>query len=409
MNDSTDTILFNVNGRDIEVKNPDPETMGLTGTKIGCEEGACGSCTVVIGKWNEDKKKAHYSAVNACLYPLFLADNCLVLTVEGIGNPQKMHPIQERLAKGHGTQCGFCSPGFIMSAYALFRNNPSPTKFDVDMAIKGNYCRCTGYRPIIEAFYSFTNGGCCQGKNGNKCPCKAALGGTNGFQNNTTNGAEKSHPDGRLVSLNDLPNIDPTQEFIFPPSLLLRPPAKSLHLIGDRVELFSPVKEDQLWTLPISENTRVISSGMITRLVAVTKPKMKETWHSIHRIPEYSSFSLTDDAIIVGSSLSVAKMMQLVEVYAQNGEIFTLKMDDFIVSYFNLKSKMYIKSVKIPRKLAGKMFTLKHGARIGGDEPIVNFAAILKESDKIDEARVTFGLHERPFLAKNISEFLVGK
>ncbi|KAK6056029.1 2Fe-2S iron-sulfur cluster-binding domain protein [Cooperia oncophora] len=78
-----------------------------------------------------------YIAINSCVYPLYMADRCLVLTIEGIGNPKKLHPLQERLACIQGTQCGFCYPGFVMAAYALLRNNPSPSLHDINQAIKG--------------------------------------------------------------------------------------------------------------------------------------------------------------------------------------------------------------------------------------------------------------------------------
>ncbi|TKR80135.1 hypothetical protein L596_014256 [Steinernema carpocapsae] len=105
-------------------------------------------------------------------------DDCLVITVEGVRSPERMHAVQERLVLNYGTQCGFCSPGFVMSMYALLRNNPEPTKTQIDMAIKGNLCRCAGYRPIVESFYTLSKEfKCCQG-NGNVCPCKSVDTGT---------------------------------------------------------------------------------------------------------------------------------------------------------------------------------------------------------------------------------------
>ncbi|KAK6033194.1 2Fe-2S iron-sulfur cluster-binding domain protein [Ostertagia ostertagi] len=165
-------IQFNVNGKDVSVQRVDPETtlasylrnqLGLTGAKLSCECGACGACTVVIGKWDHKLGKAKYTAVNACVFPLYMAHHSLVLTIEGIGNPKKIHPIQDRLARIHGSQCGFCSPGFVMAAYALLRTNPNPTVHEMNQAIKGNLCRCTGYRPFLEALYSFTENGCSNG------------------------------------------------------------------------------------------------------------------------------------------------------------------------------------------------------------------------------------------------------
>uniref|UniRef100_A0A3B5AEM3 Xanthine dehydrogenase n=1 Tax=Stegastes partitus TaxID=144197 RepID=A0A3B5AEM3_9TELE len=128
--------------------------LGLTGTKLGCAEGGCGACTVMLSRY--DPASDHY-AVNACLAPVCSLHLVAVTTVEGIGSvARKLHPVQERLARSHGSQCGFCSPGIVMSMYALLRNRPTPRMADVEEAFQGNLCRCTGYRPILEGFKTFT-------------------------------------------------------------------------------------------------------------------------------------------------------------------------------------------------------------------------------------------------------------
>ena len=127
-----------------------------------------------------------------------------VITIEGIGNTKRPHPTQERIAKGNGSQCGFCTPGIVMSLYAMLRNNDSPTKHDVEEAFDGNLCRCTGYRPILDAANTFSveqmfpngkpaaNGdsGCCGGSDTSGGCCKSETNGTNGTPNGTngTNG-----------------------------------------------------------------------------------------------------------------------------------------------------------------------------------------------------------------------------
>ncbi|XP_021894093.1 xanthine dehydrogenase 1-like [Carica papaya] len=92
------------------------ENIGLTGTKLGCGEGGCGACTVMVSHYDQVKKKCVHYAVNACLAPLYSVEGMHVITVEGVGNRKRgLHPIQESLARAHGSQCGFCTPGFIMS------------------------------------------------------------------------------------------------------------------------------------------------------------------------------------------------------------------------------------------------------------------------------------------------------
>lgn len=123
---------------------------GLAGTKISCNEGGCGACTVVMSDGTNDV------SINSCLRPLAACNGKHITTVEGIGSEKKgLHPIQQRLADADGTQCGYCSPGFVMNMYSLLENNPKPTEEEIENYFDGNICRCTGYRPIFTAFKSF--------------------------------------------------------------------------------------------------------------------------------------------------------------------------------------------------------------------------------------------------------------
>ena len=117
------------------------EDLKLTGTKEGCGEGECGSCTVIMGG----------KTVNSCLVPAMEADNQEIITIEGLADGEKLHPIQEAFVKHSGMQCGFCTPGMIISAKALLEENPNPTEEDMREGISGNFCRCTGYTKIFES------------------------------------------------------------------------------------------------------------------------------------------------------------------------------------------------------------------------------------------------------------------
>jgi carbon-monoxide dehydrogenase small subunit len=122
------------------------DDLGLTGTKKGCDQGECGSCTVIFnGK-----------AVNSCLVLAVEAEGKDVLTIEGLAKGTKLHPIQEALINHGAIQCGFCTPGMIMSAKVLLDKNPNPTEKEVRDAIGGNLCRCTGYVKIVEAILAAT-------------------------------------------------------------------------------------------------------------------------------------------------------------------------------------------------------------------------------------------------------------
>lgn len=117
------------------------EDMGLTGTNVGCEHGSCGACTVLL-----DGK-----SVRACLLLAVQANNHEVMTVEGLVHSGEMHPLQQAFWEKQGLQCGFCTPGFLMTAYELLQRNPDPTEEEIRSAISGNTCRCTGYKHIVDA------------------------------------------------------------------------------------------------------------------------------------------------------------------------------------------------------------------------------------------------------------------
>ena len=117
------------------------DRLGLTGTKEGCGNGNCGTCTVLVDG----------AAVCACLMLALEAPGRDIVTIEGIANGGRLHPIQQALVDLNGTQCGFCTPGIVLSAKALLDANPAPTEPDIRHAIAGNLCRCTGYGKIVEA------------------------------------------------------------------------------------------------------------------------------------------------------------------------------------------------------------------------------------------------------------------
>jgi len=117
------------------------EDLKLTGTKEGCGHGECGSCTVIMGG----------KTVNSCLVPALEADGQEVLTIEGLSEGDNLHPIQKAFVEHSGMQCGFCTPGMIISTKALLDRKPDPSEWEIREALAGNFCRCTGYTKIVES------------------------------------------------------------------------------------------------------------------------------------------------------------------------------------------------------------------------------------------------------------------
>ncbi len=143
-------VKFKLNGNQIRMMIEDHwtllhllrEELGLTGTKEGCGSGECGACTVIVDGM----------AVNSCLYSAVEVDGADVLTIEGLAAADgTLHPLQKSFVENGGIQCGFCSPGMILSAKALLDENPNPSDAEIKHALAGNLCRCTGYVPIFES------------------------------------------------------------------------------------------------------------------------------------------------------------------------------------------------------------------------------------------------------------------
>ncbi|KAM9382679.1 xanthine dehydrogenase/oxidase isoform 1-T1 [Phaethornis superciliosus] len=347
-----DELVFFVNGKKVVEKHVDPETtlltylrrkLGLCGTKLGCGEGGCGACTVMISKYDPFRKKILHYTANACIFPVCALHHVAVTTVEGIGNTKsRLHPAQERIAKSHGSQCGFCTPGIVMSMYTLLRNQPEPKMEDIEDAFQGNLCRCTGYRPILEGYRTFAKDLNCCGRvaNGTGCCCKERENSTNGGccggKANGPSCCMKGKDDSVTMVSSSLFNSsefqpwDPTQEPIFPPELMTQSnkQQKQLCFKGERVMWIQPTTLKELVDLKsqhpsaklVVGNTEV---GIEMRLKNMLYPVIiAPAWISEMNAVQHTETGITFGAACTLSSVEEVLRKAVAELPSYKTEIF---------------------------------------------------------------------------------------
>ncbi|KAJ4325049.1 hypothetical protein N0V94_000934 [Neodidymelliopsis sp. IMI 364377] len=320
-----DTLRFYLNGTKVTLDNADPEVtvleylrgIGLTGTKLGCAEGGCGACTVVVSQLNPTTKKIYHASVNACLAPLVSVDGKHVITVEGIGNVKRPHPAQERIAKGNGSQCGFCTPGIVMSLYALLRNTDAPTEHDVEEAFDGNLCRCTGYRPILDAAQSFSvktgcgkakangGGGCCMEKNG--------ANGANGGGCCKSNGSNGDDQPIKRFTPPGFIEYKPDTELIFPPQLH-KHEFRPLAFGNKKKKWFRPTTLQQLLEIKDAyPSAKLIGGSTETQIEIKFKGMNYSASVFVGDIPELRQFSFNDDHLEIGGNVVLTDLERICE------------------------------------------------------------------------------------------------
>ena len=316
-----DTLRFYLNGTKVAIDSYDidPEItlleylrgIGLTGTKLGCSEGGCGACTVVISQINPTTKKLYHASVNACLAPLVSVDGKHVITVEGIGNVKNPHPAQERIALGNGSQCGFCTPGIVMSLYALLRNHAHPSELEVEEAFDGNLCRCTGYRPILDAAQSFSD---------NKCCGKSSANGGDGCC--MENGNSSTGCTMKKMSLNQDQSIkqfarpgfidyDPDTQLIFPPALQ-KYEFKALAFGNKRKRWYRPVTMRQLLSIKKAyPSAKIIGGSTETQIEIKFKAMNYSASVYVGDISELRQFSFEKDYLEIGGNVVLTDLEEI--------------------------------------------------------------------------------------------------
>lgn len=403
----------------------------------------------MISKFNRISNEIKHLAINACLIPICSIHGTAITTVEGIGSIKtKLHPVQERIARSHGSQCGFCTPGMVMSMYALLRSSPVPSMKDLEVALIGNLCRCTGYRPILEGYRSFTKEeNCAMGEN---C-CK--------------NGKAK------LFESTEFSSYDPTQELIFPPYLKIsdlldnesltfygprvtwiRPSTlkeilevKSLHpeatiVAGNSklgieiklMDLFCPIliSTNQIFEMNqievIENGIRIGASVTILDLELILKDQINKlqvhetrTFKAILNVLQYfASKQIRSVATVGGNIITKSSISDLKPVFTVTGVQLTVQQFNGIPRVVKIGDEIHpneiLISIYIPKSTKDQfVLSYKQSKRRHLDLTIVNgaFNVIFKSgTDLIEEIFITFGgVSSKLFLAKQTSSKVIGK
>ncbi|XP_059046310.1 xanthine dehydrogenase [Achroia grisella] len=329
-------LVFYVNGKKVTEPQPDPDwtllwylrkKLRLTGSKLGCSEGGCGACTVMVSKYNRKENKIIHLAVNACLAPVCSMHGLAVTTVEGIGSTkEKLHPVQERIAKAHGSQCGFCTPGIVMSMYTLLRSRQNIKYSDLEVAFQGNLCRCTGYRAIIEGYKTFTEDWELQritnGTLNNSCTTNDNRFGTCAMgkdccRNKTGTNEDESETQ-HIFDRSSFVPYHSSQEPIFPPELKLFDVYDNQYLIfkGKQSTWYRPTKLSTILALKEKNNDAKIVVGNTEVGVEV---KFKHCVYPIiimpNCIPDMNEITEKETGFTIGASVTLVEMENVFKKY----------------------------------------------------------------------------------------------
>ena len=396
----------------------------LTGTKEGCAEGDCGACTIVIGRYNYTYKTVAWHAVNSCILFLPMLDGCSVRTVEGLAySDRELHPVQTTFIENHASQCGFCTPGFVMSLYAGWCKNKNLDNSAVDDLFAGNLCRCTGYRPIKEAAIQI-----------NKFP-----------------------KEGRDTSY-----LDKEKEFITKNSAIEELSIKFKHS-SRNIRFDAPKNLENFQKIMQNFNPLVLSGGTDIGLWVTKKHMEIEHFLYLGNVAELNQFEENDDSFVIGAAITHEFAMQrmgnhfnaLSELWRRfgseqvrasgtvigniangspiadlspafialgasltlnlMGHLRVIPLHSFFISYGkqDLREGEFVQSVHIPKLRRNQNFQcFKISRRFDQDISAIMGAFLLSISNdgRIQKAEIAYGgMAAIPKAALNLSEFLIGK
>mgnify|MGYP000045588983 CR=1 FL=1 len=408
------TVRFLFKNKVVSIENIDPNLTVLqylreiqfnTGTKEGCASGDCGACTVVLAELDsENVGQLNYNSINSCITFVGNLHGKQLITVEDLKEKTKLHHAQQTIVDNHGSQCGFCTPGFVMSSFALHKHNKTPTRAEVLEALAGNLCRCTGYRSIIEAAITSSIG--------------------------VDEDSFAKHYQETVATLNELKKL----------------PAPTL--TGNGHQFIAPKNIDELaYELSHEPKSTIVAGGTDLALSVTQNLATIDKLVYVGNVEELTNIEETDTEIIIGSALPYSKFIDTLHHYYPdlgdmierigskqvrnngtlggnignaspigdmppalialgatmtlhvNGSERTILVEDYFVDYKKtlLMPSEFIKSVQVPKPTAGQTLKLyKISKRIDDDISAVLAAFFIerdveKNGQEITNVRLAFG------------------
>ena len=402
---TSNIIKFVHKNKIVELSNPDSNETLLnfirtklkkTGTKEGCAEGGCGACTVVLGEL--ENNNINYKAINACIAFVPSLEGKQIILVEDLVSKGELHPVQKAMVNYHGSQCGFCTPGFVMSLFAMYKNYSSYSEAIIKDSIQGNLCRCTGYRPIIDAAKSLNKKSRFDHFSKNK---KITLGLLRKIKKRNIAIINNNKKYFAPKSVNELKNIlrqEPNSKLISGGTDV------SLIVTKERKDLNSLIYMNSINELNyIKENNNYIEVGATTPLINFESFIKKYFPDFSQILKRYGSVQIRNICTIagniataspIGDTLPLLLALDSQIVIKDKSKTQILPLNGFFVGYrkTKLKKGQFIHSIRIPLLKKNIFKAYKISKRIDDDiSPVCASFNIEINNNKIKKIRIAYG------------------